>query len=81
MATITIRNLEESIKNRLRVQAASHNRSMEEEVRIILRGAVQDDKESERIGTRIHKRFIEAGGIDLPEAKRVQVPRKPENLE
>ena len=40
MASITIRNLDDNVKTRLRVRAAEHHRSMEEEVRIILRDAV-----------------------------------------
>ncbi len=40
MASLTIRNLEETVKARLRVQAARHGRSMEEEARHILRAAV-----------------------------------------
>ena len=40
MASITIRNLDEDIKTRLRVQAAQNNRSMEEEARLILRQAL-----------------------------------------
>ena len=80
MASITIRNLDDSIKQSLRVRAASHNRSMEEEVRIILRGAVQNGEEPCGIGTRIHRRFIEAGGIDLAEPERLQEPRKPESF-
>ena len=40
MATLTIRRLEESVKARLRVRAARHGRSMEEEARHILRQAV-----------------------------------------
>lgn len=40
MATLTIRNLEDAIKERLRVRAALHGRSMEEEARYILRKAV-----------------------------------------
>ena len=40
MASITIRNLDDSLKHRLRVQAAEHGRSMEEEAREILRRAV-----------------------------------------
>ena len=40
MASITIRNLDDDVKARLRVQATEHHRSMEEEVRIILRDAV-----------------------------------------
>ncbi len=37
MASITIRNLDDDIKHRLRVRAAEHGRSMEEEARDILR--------------------------------------------
>jgi len=37
MASITIRNMDPEVKARLRVRAAQHNRSMEEEVRVILR--------------------------------------------
>ncbi|WP_419166121.1 FitA-like ribbon-helix-helix domain-containing protein [Candidatus Palauibacter sp.] len=40
MASITIRNLDDDVKTRLRVRAAEHHRSMEEEARIILRDAV-----------------------------------------
>ena len=40
MATLTIRNLEDPVKERLRVRAALHRRSMEEEARDILRKAV-----------------------------------------
>ena len=45
MASITIRNLEDSVKTRLRVRAAEHGRSMEEEARIILREAVKSEAE------------------------------------
>lgn len=47
MASITIRNLDDGIKQRLRVRAAEHGRSMEEEVRDILR-RVMDDADSPR---------------------------------
>ena len=40
MASLTIRNLEEDIKHRLRIRAAERGRSMEEEAREILRMAV-----------------------------------------
>ena len=40
MAIITIRNLDDDVRTRLRVRAGEHSRSMEEEVRIILRDAV-----------------------------------------
>ena len=37
MASITIRNLDDGVKTRLRIRAAEHGRSMEEEARVILR--------------------------------------------
>jgi antitoxin FitA len=40
MATLTIRNIDDTIKERLRVMAATHGNSMEEEVRLILKQAV-----------------------------------------
>ena len=41
MASITIRNLDDDVKTRLRIRAAGYGRSMEEEVRLILREAVE----------------------------------------
>ena len=41
MASITVRNLDDDVKTRLRMRAASHGRSMEEEARLILAGAVE----------------------------------------
>ncbi|MDH3701862.1 MAG: hypothetical protein OEU46_11145 [Alphaproteobacteria bacterium] len=40
MASITIRNFDDELKERLRIQAAKHGHSMEEEVRILLRRAL-----------------------------------------
>jgi antitoxin FitA len=40
MGSLTIRNLDDSIKERLRIRAATHGHSMEEEVRLILSQAV-----------------------------------------
>lgn len=78
MATITIRNLDDSVKKRLRIQAASHDRSMEEEARSILERAVRKDEDTGGLGSRIWKRFTQAGGIEIPLADREQNPRKPE---
>jgi plasmid stability protein len=44
MASITIRRLDEDVKNRLRVRAAEHGRSMEEEARCILRDALDRER-------------------------------------
>ncbi len=40
MATLTIRNVDDALKERLRVRAATHGHSMEEEVRVILKQAM-----------------------------------------
>ena len=40
MASVTIRNLDDNLKTRLQVRAAENRRSMEEEVRVILRDTV-----------------------------------------
>lgn len=42
MATLTIRNLDEEVRRRLKVRAAMHDRSMEAEVRVILAVAVAE---------------------------------------
>ena len=79
MAAITIRNLDDSLKTKLRMRAASHDRSMEEEARAILRKAFKD--EERRLGTLIHERFLAAGGVELASPDRGQPVRKPDNLE
>ena len=73
MASITIRNLDETLKSRLRIQAATHGRSMEDEARDILRSALS--RRPARQGTlaaSIRARFAPLGGVDLP-----AIPRDP----
>ena len=70
MASLTIRNIEESLKGGLRKRAASHGRSMEEEVRQILRQSVLREKSSTGLGSRIAGRFSAVGGVDLPDTIR-----------
>ncbi|MCY1295197.1 hypothetical protein D9M68_336540 [compost metagenome] len=65
MASITIRNLDDELKARLRVVAASHGRSMEEEVRVILAEALAKQDKPSGMGTRIHNLFAAVGGVDL----------------
>jgi plasmid stability protein len=65
MATIMIRNLDEATKANLRLQAARHGRSMEEEARQILRLAVNLAEASEGLGTRLQRRFGALGGVKL----------------
>jgi len=42
MASLTVRQLDDRLKKQLRLRAARHSRSMEDEVRVILRQAAQD---------------------------------------
>ena len=73
MASITIRNLDASLTSRLRIQAARHGRSMEDEARDILRAALnQVPKGPENLGTAINALFKPFGGIDLAD-----IPREP----
>ena len=44
MASITVRNLEEGLKRRLRIRAAENGRSMEQEARDILRAALDQER-------------------------------------
>ena len=65
MASITIRNLDDDVKRRLRVRAAEHGRSMEEEARDILRQVVGQPSAPKNLGQAIHARFVALGGVDL----------------
>ena len=65
MASITIRNLDDGLKRRLRVRAAENGRSMEEEARDILRRTVGDAPPPKDLGRAIHARFAALGGIEL----------------
>ena len=66
MASITIRNLDEQTKARLRVRAAHRKRSMEDEVRHILRAALADDAAgSSDLAQAIRRRFEPLGGVEL----------------
>lgn len=71
MAAMTIRNIDDVIKKRLRVRAAINGRSMEDEARDILRSALStDDPRPRNLAQAIHERFGALGGVDLPAAPR-----------
>ncbi len=79
MAALTIRELDDTLKLQLRMRAAAHNRSMEEEARQILRAAVQGDAPpSADLGQRIRARFAPLGGVDLPIAAREPLRQPPD---
>ena len=65
MASITIRNLDDDVKTRLRVRAAEHHRSMEEEARLILRDAVGRKPSSRNLASVIRSHFGPDNGVDL----------------
>jgi antitoxin FitA len=65
VASITIRNLDEDLKSRLRMRAAEHGHSMEEEAREILRRAVSDVITPKDLGQAIHASFAAFGAVEL----------------
>ena len=66
MASITIRNLDEGLKRRLRIRAAENGRSMEQEVRDILRAALDEEEApAKNLGTALHELFRPFGGVEL----------------
>jgi plasmid stability protein len=66
MASITIRRLEDAAKERLRMRASRHGRSMEEEAREILKIALADaGTPGENLAQSIRRRFAPLGGVEL----------------
>jgi plasmid stability protein len=77
---MTIRNIDEAIKKRLRVRAALNGRSMEDEARDILRSALSTDVARPRdLGQAISERFRKLGGVELPEVSREAI-RQPQDF-
>jgi antitoxin FitA len=81
MAQLIVRNLEDDVRDKLRALAAKHGRSMEEEIREILREAVlrTSIEVSAKLGTRVAKRFKQYGLDGEIEELRGQ-PAKPADL-
>ncbi len=78
MATLTIRQLDERTKTRLRVRAAHHGRSMEEEAREILRSALTASSPAKgNLAEAIHRRFAAFGGLELELPRRDAVRPAP----
>ena len=65
MVSITIRNIDEEVKSRLRIRAAEHRRSMEVEARHILREAVGYPGPPRNLAKAIRGRIVPLGGVDL----------------
>jgi antitoxin FitA len=80
MASITIRNLDEKVKARLRVRAAENGRSMEEEARLLLKAVLSEEPTAGgNLAAAIRLRFRRLGGIDLrvPPREPMREPPKP----
>jgi plasmid stability protein len=75
MATLTVRDLDERLKARLRVRAAENGRSMEAEARAILRSTLLGTSPDDRLGSRIHERFAALGGAEIEPPPRTDPPR------
>lgn len=69
MASITVRNLDDGLKSRLRIRMAEHGRSMKEEAREILRQAIAKPAGPVNLGETIHRRFAAFGGMYLMGAR------------
>jgi plasmid stability protein len=66
MASLTIRDLDDSVKSKLRVRAAQRGRSMEEEARHILRAALAESPAEPANLYEAIRRIVEPlGGIEL----------------
>ena len=76
MASLTIRNIDDATKERLRVRAARHGRSMEEEVRTILKEASTADMPPRNLAASIRARLAHLGGVelDLPPREPIRDP-------
>lgn len=76
MASITIRNIDNELKEQLRIRAAKHGHSMEEEARVILRSAVNGIRGPELLSL-TEKLFGEEHGIDLDLPSRAEERETP----
>ena len=71
MAAVTIQDIDEQLETRLRIQAARHGRSMEEEARDILRTALSTDPaQGRKLVDSIRGRIEPLGGVELELPKR-----------
>lgn len=81
MAQLVVRNIENAVKTRLQRRARRNGRSMEEEVRDILRNATKDeDVPTGGLGTEISALFAKAGlDSEIPELRGHEI--KPPSFE
>lgn len=75
MAAVSVRDLDETVRARLRVRAAQHGRSMEAEIRAILTAAVTPPTDPRGLAQTLLARFGDLGGVDLVLPPPVEAPR------
>ncbi|HWH01829.1 MAG TPA: plasmid stabilization protein [Pilimelia sp.] len=75
MAAVSIRDLDDSVKEKLRIRAARHGRSMEAEMRLILTAAVTEENVRTGLVNALIDRFARLGGVDLDLPPRATPPR------
>ena len=75
MAAVSIRGLDDDVRERLRIRAAEHGRSMEAEIRAILEEAVREPTEASGLAHDLMWRFGALGGVDLDLPARSEQPR------
>ena len=81
MAILTVRKLDDSIKAKLRIVAAEHGHSMEEEVRQILKRALSNERQEKGLASRIHQCFNKVGSVSLQLRNRSLPRTAPDFLE
>jgi plasmid stability protein len=75
MAAVSIRDLDDTVRERLRLRAARHGRSMEAEMRAILTAAVTDQSPGAGLFNALADRFAQLGGVELDLPARDTPPR------
>jgi len=78
MAAVTVRNLDDQVKERLRIRAAVHGRSMESEIRAILAEAVSEPGDRHGLFATLLGRFGHIGGVELDLPERSAAVRAPD---
>ena len=75
MAALSIRDLDDAVREKLRLRAAQHGRSMEAEIRDILTAAVAEDAPATDLFSALTDRFARLGGVELDLPARSTPPR------
>ena len=79
MSSITIRNLDDNLKRKLRLRAAERNHSMEEEARDILRCTLAEEpRPTDNLADAIRRLIEPLGGVELPPFPRGPIREPPD---